>query len=284
MNRYKPYLKQLPSAALRSCLALVCCERGYALGLPSKHMESLEDLDLVQKHLLGWKPTWLGHGVNNWRRQLEASLFRDPTLPIPEPVENENGQDLAPECQHYRELYYQPGVCWCLRPARLHPGHLVQLAADFLSWHNENERTRQLQLRGSGRSLAELLPQLTSLERTLLNHATACLERPPTLGELAVRYSCLADFFSLKVALDHLQELELADNRAGLLLTWDGRGLCRWMAESELARQRGFPHSRPAPGENGVDPLPSPCLDFRALLTEPGICWCGWHIMEHRGL
>jgi len=274
-------LERLNTACLRSCLAVACAEQGYSLGLPVRQMETLEQLDLVRRHLTGWMPTWLGHGVNNWRRQLEASLFRDPTLPVPEPLESENGEQPGAECNHYRELYFLPGICWCLRPARSHPSQLAQLAMEFLAWHNENQRSQRLQSQGSGRNLVKLLPRLHSLDRTILMHLFRRRSETVQLGELAIFYACLVDFFSLKASVDRLHELELLDSRPSLVLTWDGRGVCQWMKEVELSRRRGVVFQEPRPGENGIDPQASACAEFRGLLQDSELCWCGWRRMEH---
>ena len=281
LNPYGSYLSQLPSSAHRTCLALVCSEDGFSLGMPERLMEVLENLELVRRHLLGWKPTWLGYAVNNWRRQVEASLFRDPCLPIPEPVEHENGRDPGLECCHYRELYFSPGICWCLRPAREHPNYLSQLAESFLRWHNENERRSRLHRVGSGRPLPELLSLLTTLDRAILEQASAAPANSIQLGELAVRTACLVDFFSLKTCIDRLQALELLDSCPFITLTWDGRGVHRWTTELDLSRRKKSPLSAPRPGENGVDALAVACEQFRGLLGEPEKCWCGWARSQH---
>lgn len=244
-------------------------------------MELLENLELARRHLLGWKPTWLGFGVFNWQRQVEASLYRDPNQPPPEPRAGENGHDPGPECNAYRELYFMPGICWCLRPAREHSSHLPELALEFLQWHNEIQRSQKLLLEGTGRDLTEMLVQLTTLERSLIRHLWSRERNSIRLGELASRFVCLVDFFTLKMALDHLQELDLVVVQPEIALTWDGRGLARWISEVELGRAgSGYP-TVPNPGENGVDLLASPCDHYRELLGEPKRCWCGWGKLEH---
>lgn len=279
MNSFCHYLDRLPTLALRAHLALLCSQPLYPRGFPSPVMEELEKLGLVRRHREGWRPTWLGYGVNNWHRQLEASLHLEHDHPVPEPRAGENGQELGPACDDYRELTFRTGFCWCARPAGLHPGRLPQLAEKILHWHNQNLGRKGPDSSGSGRSLIGLLAQLTSVERAVLQQAW---EHPAgvQLAELAGHFACLVHFSVLKTAVYQLMQLGLLSHPE-LALTWDGRGSVRFMAELQLARQRSKPLDEPRTGENGVDPLHSPCLQFRPLLGQPELCWCGWHQAGH---
>lgn len=280
-NRFEFLLERLSTAALRGSLAQVCSEGIDARALPKEQMDLLEEMELVRRHLLGWKPTWLGLGVNNWRRQLEASLFRDPVLPVPEPSQYENGHDHAPPCDHYRERYFSPGTCWCLRPPAAHRSYVSRLASEFLTWHNDQIRRKQLQAQGSGRPLRHLLGLLTELEKSVLQYTSIYQSRLPKLGELAIHHACRYDFFSLKLSVDRLQALELLESSPHLATTWDGRGVCQMALELEQIHSHCVLSAEPRPGENGVDPMPEVCGKFRSLLSVPDRCWCGWQFADH---
>lgn len=280
MNSFCHYLDRLPTQALRANLALLCSQPRYSRGFASEVMADLEKLGLIRQQRSGWQPTWLGYGVNNWHRQLECSLHLDPTPTVPEPREGENGKDLGPECDDFRELFFRPGFCWCTRPAGLHPRHLPKVATDYLRWHNENEGWKE----DSKRCLVSLLAELTSVERAVLEQVGDLAPTGVHVAELAGCFACLIDYSTLKTAVRHLLRLGLLESKPDLILTWDGRGLVRYMTELIFAREQSLPLDDPRPGENGVDPLHSPCPSFRALLSQPDSCWCGWNRESHAAL
>lgn len=76
----------------------------------------------------GWKPTWHGIGVSNWRLQL---LFGERGV-VAEPRDSENGQHLGPDCDIYRPALFSPGYCWCCRPRHQHPSEFVKAAEQLL--------------------------------------------------------------------------------------------------------------------------------------------------------
>ena len=134
MNRFSQILEQLPEDNLRNCLARLCDHRGLDdRETAGCQLERLERLGLALRHLMGWQPTWLAFGVTNWIRQQQAAQGRQP---IPQPRERENGQQEGPPCDEYRELFFRPGTCWCLRPQWQHRDQVAEIALQFLRSQN----------------------------------------------------------------------------------------------------------------------------------------------------
>ena len=282
MNAFCHYLSRLPTPVLRAQLALLCFQPDLTHGFPARQMELLESLGLVSCSPRGWKPTWLGYGVNNWHRHLEASLYMDSLQSLPQPDIGENGRDLGPPCNHFRELYFRRGTCWCARPAGMHPGALPGLAQRLLDWHNQNHRFRPaLDARGSGQRLISLLAGCTSIERVVLQQVSIHSGSGVQLAELAGRTACLVEFPDLEAAVERLIQKGLLQYFPYLMPSWDGRGLVRGMAELARARAEAKPLSEPLVGENGVDRSDRVCCQFRALVTKPDLCWCGWPFSRH---
>lgn len=282
MNAFCHYLSRLPTPGLRAQLALLCFQPDHSRGFPPAPMARLEALGLVDGSFGRWKPTWLGHGVNNWHRHLEASLYLDSEQPLTQPKQLENGRDLGPPCDCFRELFFRRGYCWCARPAGLHPGRLTEVAQRYLDRCNQQAgRDAALEASGSGQDLLELLAACSSIERVVLQEACHHPGLGVQLPELAGRTACLVEFPHLKAALESLLEKRLLQRRPEYMPTWDGRGLVRYMAELSQARALGLPLQGPFPGENGVDRTGRPCSQFRPLRTDFGYCWCGWLSAEH---
>lgn len=282
MNTFCHYLSRLSTPVLRAQLALLCFQPDFPGGFPARQMELLEALGLVDRSAGKWRPTWSGYGVNNWHRHLEASLYLDTARNLPQPETGENGRDLGPPCNHFRELFFQRGTCWCARPAGLHSGYLPEAARQFLHWHNQKQRSRPaLDARGSGQSLISLLAECSSVERVILQEVSVHSGPGVQLAELAGRTACLVDFPALEAAVRRLIHKGLLQLLPDLLPSWDGRGLVRFMAELARSRAEGKPLNEPFAGENGVERSGPACGDFRALLTEPELCWCGWPSSRH---
>jgi len=129
MNRFSKILNQLPEDS-RRCLERLCDQLGLHHREGVEHeLEQLEQLGLALRHLMGWQPNWLAFGVTNWMRHQQAARGREP---MPQPKGRENGHQEGPDCDEYRELYFRPGTCWCLRPQWQHPGQAAEIALQFL--------------------------------------------------------------------------------------------------------------------------------------------------------
>ncbi len=271
MNAFCHDLSRPPTLALKAHLALLCSQPGHSRGFPVQQMERLEALGLVCRSSNKWQPTWLGHGVNNWHRQMEARLYLDCEASLPEPRPGENGRDPGPPCNHFRELLFRRGFCWCARPADLHPG----------SPRQDQPPRRDPEAQGSGQSLIRLLRDTTSTERFILQQIAEHQGSGVEPAELAGRTAFLVDPLALKTGVERLTHRNLVQCCPPYLLTWDGRGLVHYMAELAVAREKGLPLSEPGRGENGVDRAVRACAEFRATLTEPASCWCGWELSSH---
>ncbi len=232
MNPYAGILELLPDTKLHLALSSLCQDeaREQRARNLEREFDRLEQLGLVRRHLMGWLPTWLGYGVFNWHRQLEAASWMDRDDPVPEPRAEENGHDLGPSCDHFREMYFRPGTCWCLRRAGQHPSYLPEIAMAMLRHHNQEVREQRLLEAGQGRALAPLAEQLTVSEQAVL---LLLAEHPEglSLGDLALRLGPLIPYFGLKEAADRLVELELAVGDP-LRASWEGRGVAGWLRES----------------------------------------------------
>ncbi|MBS2034590.1 hypothetical protein JST97_06370 [bacterium] len=227
MSLYSGHNKQVLANHLQLALEHLC-QQGDSSHLEME-LHQLEQLGLVRQHLMGWSPTWLGHAVNNWHRQLELAMNLDPEAPIPEPTEAENGEQRVPGCDRYRETYFRPGSCWCLKRRWEHADQAVEIAEEWLSHHNQTRRAECLQLPPlTPRPLSQLRAQIGPLEAAVLQALTS----PKGLGELSLQLLPLCHYFQLKTAVDRLLELELlliADNL--LQTTWEGRRLASWMGQ-----------------------------------------------------
>lgn len=279
VNCFCYYLDLLPTRSLRAHLALLCAQPGQSLGFAQQPMKALQGLGLVYRHGKGWKPTWLGLGVNNWHRQQEAARHINPVAPLPEPRPGENGQDHGPACTEFRELYFRPGFCWCGRPAALHPRCAPEFALEFLRWHNLSQQSTGPGTAHSQTHPVKRLAHLTSVERAVLQ---TIWDHP------RIQFAGLVGFFAglfgygqIKAALASLVTLKLLLDNPQLLLTWDGRAVVCYLSELDLARAFGLPINPPRPGENGHDRLHHPCQEFRGLLARPATCWCGWPRANH---
>ncbi|MBS2037083.1 hypothetical protein JST97_18995 [bacterium] len=278
MNGFCHYLNRLPARLERACLAALCAQPRHPHEFPEAAVRTLERLGLVQPHLGGWRPTWLGSGVHNWHRQLKASQFLGLSSPA-EPRPGENGEELGTACYDFRELHFRPRRCWCGRPASVHSGCAPTIAEEFLSWH-ESFKDGPAQHRQE-RILAIVL-RLSSSQRLVLPQVR---DYPGIkLAGLVGGLAGLVGTARVKEAVQDLLRLRLLLEGPGLLLSWRGRGVACYLAELELARSFGLQLTSPGPGENGFDPLPKPCTQFRGLLTRPSSCWCGWRVDQHSKL
>lgn len=279
MNPYAGLLELLPDARLHLALSRLCleeasCSRACNL---ERELDRLEEMGLVRRHLMGWVPTWLGYGLFNWNRQLEAASWRDRDVPVPEPRAQENGHQPGPACNLYREMYFLPGICWCLRRAAEHPGHLPEIAMAMLRHHNQELREKVLLQSGQGRPLPQLAGQLNACEQAVLL-LLADQQDGQSLGQLALQLGLVVPYFELKEASDHLLELELVLGDP-LRASWEGRGVANWLRQLRL----GSRPANPEPGENGCEPTARPCSRFRSLLHDVKKCWCGWPRKSHPG-
>jgi len=131
-------------------LQLVHCSRGLVLdeletALKQSHITDpdtclfqLQLLGLVLRSQDGWKPTWHGIGVSNWRVHL---LFAKGDL-VSEPRDSENGHHLGPDCDIYRPTLFSPGYCWCCRPRHAHKSEFLKAAEELLRAPFSKAKTR----------------------------------------------------------------------------------------------------------------------------------------------
>ena len=277
MNPYPRLTAVLANEQAQRVLAVLCSGELRCSRKLESELSRLEELELARRHLTGWSPTWLGHGLNNWQRQLDCSLWRDPDGFMPEPSADENGEEVGPLCERFRETYFRPGYCWCRRPRHEHPGQLVEIALSWLRFHTRSLKVERLQHPGTSRSLRELCGALGPMEYAVLR----VLHSPSValqLGELALKIYPIGGYFQLKEAVDNLLELELlvlVENN--LRSSWEGRRVACWLSEP-----RSWTTDEPRPNENGIDPLAQPCELFRPLTRRrPVSCWCGWEFAAH---
>ena len=278
MNPYAGLLELLPESRLHLALSSLCLEEaGQCASYLEREFDRLEEMGLARRHLMGWVPTWLGYGVFNWSRQLEAACWRDRDVPVPEPRAQENGEQPGPECNLYREMYFKPGICWCLRRAGEHPSYLPEIAMSMLRHHNQELREKALLQAGQGRPLPQLACQINACEQAVLLLLADHWEGQ-SLGELALKLGLVITYFELKEAVDRLLDLELVLGDP-LRASWEGRGVATWLRELRLAT--GQP-TQPEPGENGCQPTAQPCSRFRSLVHDSSKCWCGWPRKSHQ--
>lgn len=223
MNPYTGFVESVLSGQCWLALAQLCQRGEMDRRALVQELEQLERLGLACQHLLGWRPTWLGYGVHNWRLQQEMALCLDPSAVVPEPKQQENGEELGPVCMEFRETYFRPGFCWCRRRRSQHPDQIVEIANQFLQDHNQRLRREMLQRPQPARRPP---PPLGPLEVAVLQAVKDANGSTLSLGELSLKLSPLFGFFALKAAVDRLLELELlVSSELGLDTTWEGRRL-----------------------------------------------------------
>lgn len=293
MNRFALLLEKITEDSQR-CLRSVCELPGSELpeisaeakiGPVEPHLRHLQELGLVE-HLPdneGWIPTWLGQGVRNWAVQLEMCQMYD-QADVPEPTDQENGNQIGPPCNDYRPLQFAPGYCWCGRFRTDHAGEVAKKAEQFLAWDGEQKRRQRLWERGSGRKFSAIYQGLREPARAVLQQIHQERAEGISLGQLVERFTGQLKYAEIQATVNELEELELVlanENRSYWSPTWDGTGVSNWAAEWALHKQLNHPMPEPRPDENGFDGPKLACDHYRALLREPGFCWCGHSQAEH---
>ncbi|MFN8611906.1 MAG: hypothetical protein U0931_30455 [Vulcanimicrobiota bacterium] len=274
MNPYSALPLQVLQGRTREALRQLCLQG--ELGCTSAYqteLSTLEELGLARGHLLGWTPTWLGHGLNNWHHQQELARLRDPEAPAPEPNSNENGHHPVGDCGRFRETYFRPGFCWCCRPRQEHRDQLAEIALAWLHHHKQQARREKLQSpAAAARPLGPLCAQLSATEGAVVQ---LLRESRLGLGELALRLAPLWHYFQIKAAVDRLLELELLlDDGDQLVSSWEGRRVASWLGQPDASGR-----AQPGFDENGVDPTARACAGFRPV--NGSRCWCGWSRKDH---
>ena len=154
-NRFAQLLARVTDVKAVSVLQAICSGCRHTRDIEDQvegdvrpSLLQLCELGLVHDDLVGgWKPTWFGHGVHNWAQQVWWSK-NDPDLPLTEPRENENGQDIIDGCDDFREKLCTPGCCWCGKPQEAHPSEAIKAAEKFLGNTKAGPESRAGELPG----------------------------------------------------------------------------------------------------------------------------------------
>ncbi|MBS2040857.1 hypothetical protein JST97_38070 [bacterium] len=89
-------------------------------GFVASSLESLLRLGLVECRDEVWRLTWTGTGVANWREQKVWLKLLPAGMRLTEPRDGENGSEIGPSCDLYRQTLFAHGRCWCGRSRREH--------------------------------------------------------------------------------------------------------------------------------------------------------------------
>lgn len=254
------------------------CNR-QQLAAAVKHLTELE-LIAAGDQAETWNATWTGLGVANWRNHV---LLADSTAPVHEPWPGENGRSRAEHpCSQYRDTLFRPGYCWCGFFRTEHVGELPGLVEKMLDGERRQRIKDDFWERGSGRSFAEYLAELSEVEQVVLHcvvdHRAEGI-RQNAIVELLMQNTTWSSR-QLRHALEHLVELQLIveDSPNWFFPSWDGVGVAHWSSHVQLG---GNPANAPRPGENGSTIAVAPCAQYRACLSASGDCWCGYSQAEH---